>query len=191
MIRGGGDKAGLYELNTEYLASLICRSPLPVIVGIGHERDNTILDEVACLRCPTPSMVIGHIVGTIVENAQGASASMKAIKMAMSQVTHRARMEVKTMMSDIKYEASVAINDARQRNEHLMTTIKHHQSTTLRKARSDIKLLMKDILLQNPKNVLEHGYAVVRAGDTVVTSAAEAKEYTELTIQFKDGKVSQ
>jgi exodeoxyribonuclease VII large subunit len=189
MIRGGGDKAGLYELNTELLASLVCQSKIPVIVGIGHERDTTLLDELACLRCPTPSMVIGHIVGTVIENVQAARANMKSIKQNMTNVIHQSRLETKNMMTEIKHDAQTIIHNAKQANERLITQTKNNHSNTLKTARSTIKLLMKDIMLQNPKNVLDHGYAIVRHNNTVITSAKSAADYENLTIQFKDGQI--
>lgn len=65
IIRGGGAKADLYWLNEEHLARQICVAPLPVITGIGHERDSTILDEVAAKCCGTPSKVAELILGVI------------------------------------------------------------------------------------------------------------------------------
>lgn len=61
MIRGGGAEADLAWLNEYLLAKLVCRFKCPVITGIGHERDKTILDEYAHLSLGTPSMVIAHI----------------------------------------------------------------------------------------------------------------------------------
>ena len=72
IIRGGGAVTDLYWLNELDLASTICQLNLPVFTGIGHERDNTILDEVAHRRFDTPSKVIGHIAGTLYANTNQA-----------------------------------------------------------------------------------------------------------------------
>jgi exodeoxyribonuclease VII large subunit len=72
IIRGGGAVTDLYWLNELELASTLCQFKLPVFTGIGHERDNTILDEVAHRRFDTPSKVIGHIAGTIYANTNQA-----------------------------------------------------------------------------------------------------------------------
>lgn len=77
-IRGGGDTTGLNELNNYLLACLICRFPIPVIVGIGHERDNTICDEIAALRLPTPSLVATHIRDTVIQAVLSARDSSRA-----------------------------------------------------------------------------------------------------------------
>jgi len=70
IIRGGGDKAGLYEMNKIKIARGVCRAPVPVFVGIGHERDNTILDELANRSFSTPSLLIAHILSAVIDNAR-------------------------------------------------------------------------------------------------------------------------
>lgn len=80
LIRGGGDKAGLYQLNHPRLAAALCRFPIPTMVGIGHERDSVILDEVANKRFPTPSFLIAHVRHTIFQNAQRALANWERIR---------------------------------------------------------------------------------------------------------------
>lgn len=72
VIRGGGSVTDLYWLNDRDLAEALCKIKIPVLTGIGHERDNTILDEVANTRFDTPSKVIGHISGTIYANTRDA-----------------------------------------------------------------------------------------------------------------------
>jgi exodeoxyribonuclease VII large subunit len=72
VIRGGGSVTDLYWLNDHALADALCRLSIPVFTGIGHERDNTILDEVAHQRFDTPSKVIGYISGTVYANANQA-----------------------------------------------------------------------------------------------------------------------
>ena len=63
-------------LNDLELAKLLCQSPVPVFTGIGHERDNTILDEIAHTRFDTPSKVALHISTTIKDNALGGDSSL-------------------------------------------------------------------------------------------------------------------
>ena len=70
IIRGGGATTDLAWLNDYELAKKICLANLPVFTGIGHNRDITILDEIACRSFDTPSKVSAHIYGTIVERVQ-------------------------------------------------------------------------------------------------------------------------
>ena len=70
IIRGGGAVNDLAYLNDYDLAALLCKRKVPVWVGIGHERDKTILDEVAHRSFDTPSKVIAGIRNVIVQNHQ-------------------------------------------------------------------------------------------------------------------------
>ncbi|WP_428026500.1 exodeoxyribonuclease VII large subunit [Arcobacter sp.] len=67
-IRGGGSKSSLQFLNEEVIVKCVCRVPIPVITGIGHEKDKVLIDEYSCLSLDTPSKVIEYITNTIVSN---------------------------------------------------------------------------------------------------------------------------
>jgi len=69
------------------IAALLCKHKVPVWVGIGHERDKTILDEVAHRSFDTPSKVIAGIRNVIVQNTQEAKALYQ-------QIEHHAKNQV-------------------------------------------------------------------------------------------------
>jgi len=79
IIRGGGAITDLAWLNEYDIAEAICHSPIPVFSGIGHEKDRTIIDEVACKCFDTPSKVIKHIWDTIIQNARSADRNFSGI----------------------------------------------------------------------------------------------------------------
>lgn len=86
IIRGGGSMADLAWLNDLSLARWACRIPIPILTGIGHERDSTILDEIAHRRFDTPSKVVLHIASTIRENAFQAIKNLDAIAHAVRRI---------------------------------------------------------------------------------------------------------
>lgn len=93
IIRGGGAVADLHWLNELELARAICRCPVPVITGIGHQRDQTILDEVAGHVEGTPSKVIGLIWKTIQQRAaqtrEDVQTIQNAVQRRIGQADHR------------------------------------------------------------------------------------------------------
>jgi exodeoxyribonuclease VII large subunit len=91
IIRGGGAKLDLNQLNIYSVAARICNAPLPVLTGIGHERDNTILDEVANLRFDTPSKVVAEIRHRIFQQAQTAKQHWRQIEQASHMHLHQWR----------------------------------------------------------------------------------------------------
>lgn len=69
LIRGGGARADLAWLDEGNLAAWVCRLPIPVFTGLGHETDESLLDLVAHRRFDTPSKVIGHIRSSLAAEA--------------------------------------------------------------------------------------------------------------------------
>ncbi|MEA1015319.1 exodeoxyribonuclease VII large subunit [Sphingosinicella sp. LY1275] len=86
IIRGGGASADLAWLVDQKLAEAVCRMNVPVMTGIGHERDRNLLDEIACIPCDTPSKVVEHISSTIVQAALEGRRAHEAIQSQAAQV---------------------------------------------------------------------------------------------------------
>ncbi|MDE7097371.1 MAG: hypothetical protein K2O47_07760, partial [Muribaculaceae bacterium] len=57
IVRGGGATTDMNGFDNLQLARRVATFPIPIIVGIGHERDRCVLDEIACVRCKTPTAV--------------------------------------------------------------------------------------------------------------------------------------
>ncbi len=81
IIRGGGASADLAYLVDEKLADAVCKMPMPVMTGIGHERDRNLLDEVACIPLDTPSKVAAHIRSAVAGSAQAAGRAWTEIQL--------------------------------------------------------------------------------------------------------------
>lgn len=124
IIRGGGSATDLAWLNDLELARDVCRAPLPVLTGIGHKRDSTILDEVAHAAFDTPSKVALHIASVIADNARGALADLDRIRaglrralgvrgQAVDTTFDRVRHDTRRVVARAHEEAGQAISAAR------------------------------------------------------------------------------
>lgn len=100
IIRGGGAVTDLAWLNDYELAKDVCKIPIPVFTGIGHQRDDTILDEISCQRFDTPSKVSNYIISAIAENALQANNDFKNIQTA---VKHTLSLAVKKIEQGYRY----------------------------------------------------------------------------------------
>ncbi|HRX70591.1 MAG TPA: exodeoxyribonuclease VII large subunit [Candidatus Competibacteraceae bacterium] len=101
ILRGGGPVADLHWLNEEALARAVCMSPVPVLTGIGHEKDQTVLDDVACRALGTPSKVIHCIESTIQARTQQAEAAFQAILATARRAMEQASQTVVRAQRDI------------------------------------------------------------------------------------------
>lgn len=137
IIRGGGAANDLAWLNDYQLARLICKLPIPVLTGIGHERDSTLLDEVAHISYDTPSKVIGGIEQIIVRRARDARTEAEAVMALSSQAVQRASVSVVRMQTSVRSDAQRQVADARRLATGFKTKVHAKAQQQVTNARSD------------------------------------------------------
>lgn len=136
IIRGGGAVNDLAWLNDYDLAKAICQLQLPVLTGIGHERDSTILDEVAHTRFDTPSKVIAGIEQTIQKRVGEARRNFEQLAALAMRTLHQARHASRQLIGDIRHEAYQALGEAQRQAPSLMSEIRTGSASLLNLART-------------------------------------------------------
>lgn len=134
IIRGGGSVTDLAWLNDLELAKLLCQSPVPIFTGIGHERDKTILDEIAHTRFDTPSKVALHIKATIKDNAFGAIESWERINALVGRIVLREKSMLTTQVERIETGARSIMRRVEADQEGFVKLIKTATTAKLREA---------------------------------------------------------
>lgn len=190
IIRGGGAVGDLAYLNDYELSALIAELPVPVWVGIGHERDHVILDDVAQISFDTPSKVIAGIRNHLINVTQSAKqAFMDIEKIAKTQLT-LAKNASEQRFRQIEYLAKQQLLQANNAINQQLATVKQQSFYQIKLAKQQTAQLRELILLQHPQNVLAKGYVIVRDdGGNIITSKQEIQYPENLTLQFKDGLV--
>lgn len=105
ILRGGGAQSDLAWLNDYEISNAISKMPLPVLVAIGHERDVTILDEIANVSFHTPSKAIGYVTSCIFDNAREALEAFETI-VASATKTHALASQAIARARDAIHTAS-------------------------------------------------------------------------------------
>lgn len=165
IIRGGGAKADLQWLNHERLAEAVCRFPIPVFVGVGHEKDKTILDEIA-MSFDTPSKVIKYILDAIANNALKAKRDFEFIHVTASNHADRYAKQIDMLAESILGKST--------------STLQHYQTALIRHE-EDIKRSF-DLLAQTSHAVLTHEQTVVE--NAIRTITARARDVDALTTEI-------
>lgn len=137
ILRGGGDKAGIFQLNEIRIARGVCRCPIPVLVGIGHERDSTILDEVANSRFPTPSSVANYIKTCVVKNAREARLNYQKFVGATSKTLFLARQDTQHYKSQIEIQSRRQLEKSRSNVIASRQQLLHCVARSIQQARFD------------------------------------------------------
>lgn len=189
IIRGGGAVNDLAYLNDYDLAALLCKRSVPIWVGIGHERDKTILDEIAHRSFDTPSKVIGGIRNHIAERVDEVKVFIQSIQLYSQQQIQAYQSQNDQLMQITKSMAQAQLNQTSKQADQVKTNVHYFAQQQLKRATLNVETLMRMTLIQNPTNVLARGYAIVRSGGKAITSIHQAKDQT-LAIQLHDGLIN-
>lgn len=188
IIRGGGAVNDLAYLNDYDLAALLCKRSVPIWVGIGHEKDRTILDEVAHRSFDTPSKVIGGIRNLIQERVQNVLESLQKIKLlSQHQITAYQGLNDQ-YIKVIKTLAQNQINEANRVLELMKSDTQYFAQSQLKLASTQIEGLLRETLLQNPKHVMDKGYAIVRSRGKAIRSIQQISDAT-IQVELQDGRI--
>ena len=190
IIRGGGATSDLSGFDTYPLAANCAQFPLPIITGIGHERDDTVLDTVAHPRVKTPTAAAEYLIGALADAAAHHEALVHRLTMGLTQRLHREEQRLQQLAT--RLPAGFAIMQARQ--QHRMAQIESTLHTalqhTLIKQQHRLELLEKAVESASPSHILKRGYTITRCNGKVVTSASKVPQGAMLTTEWADGTVT-
>lgn len=211
IIRGGGGTEELNSFDNYDLARRVATFPLPVIVGIGHERDITVLDYVAGIRVKTPTAAAEYII------LQAANAlahigdlSNQVVSIARDYIA-RAKEQLSYYAGNLPIMAQRIIDTNTLRLQNFIQNIPLHvqrriegenaqlarQKDAIKNAVAQVKMketmrleaLGDKIELLSPRKVMARGYTLTTCEGKIMTDAAQLEAGKLVTIHFRDGKV--
>lgn len=144
IIRGGGASADLAWLIDQKLTEAVCRMNVPVITGIGHERDRNLLDEVSCIACDTPSKVAELISRTVTQAALAGEGAYDAIVSHVLQEMDRAVAGATRMANALDRDAREALRVAEGVVVTSMAALEPDARSLLETVRSDVTACLED-----------------------------------------------
>lgn len=211
IIRGGGATGDLAYLNDYELAKTVAQIGIPVWVGIGHERDKGILDEIAHTCFDTPSKVIFGIEKYIVNTWQTAKNNYHSItKISYNNIQYYQK-NIDTLLAKTKMIIIYKNNDYQKQTMHLLNTIQqfsryrlqniNHKTEKIFSKHAIYKNILKNkekqseylyqfIKSQDPQKQLKKGYAIVRQNGKIVSRIGDIVAQDKLTICFQDGQLT-
>ena len=166
IIRGGGATADLSGFDTLALAENVAQFPLPIITGIGHDRDESILDMVSNTRVKTPTAAAALLIDNlrqVLERLNNAQQRISMVGHIIIDARHRIEM--------LQQRLSVAM-------ERIMTNQKHHLS--------QIELLLQGY---DPQLLLRRGYSITMHNGRAVRDPQQLKAGDEIETRVEKGKI--
>jgi len=145
IIRGGGASADLAWLVDHKLTEAVCRMNVPVMTGIGHERDRNLLDEVACIVCDTPSKVAEHISRTVVQAANAGARAYDYIQAQSIQTLDRTQGALADVRNAIGRDALEAVLIADEHVRDTATALEPGARDLLEETRDAVAWALEDV----------------------------------------------
>lgn len=190
LVRGGGASEDLMAFNEERLARAVFASRIPVVTGIGHESDNSIVDLVADYRAATPSLAAAAAVPDLGGVVAQSRALHEAARYAVEQQlqAHRVRW-VETNRALLRAEPAGRLRDSRARLGDLTARMERALRVGNRERRLRLEALRAQLVALDPLAILSRGYAVLTEVETgrVVSAAASVRPGTRLLAQVAEG----
>lgn len=187
IIRGGGATSDLTGFDTYLLAAACAQFPLPVITGIGHERDDTVLDAVAHTRVKTPTAAAELLIAC----AQAAAEKLDHLsdnlrrnvllwleqeRNRLTDLNRRLPMLAEQRLTEKRYVLS-GLQRELQRSAHAFLAHRQHR----------LELLRQRIADASPEQLLKRGYSITLKDGKPVSRLSELSEGDRLTTRFLDG----
>lgn len=212
IIRGGGSTNDLNSFDNYELAAHVANSNLPVITGIGHERDVTVLDYVAAIPVKTPTAAAEWIIGRcadcllslanfssdiantvtshIREEKQHLEYFKSIIPDAAYAVFDRQNILLRRYMSEIPAIAGGRIATQRAHIGHYAQRIADTARNIMQHETMRLQNLADKTELLSPQNILNRGYSITTVDGHAVTDASQLKPGDTVTTRLKSGHIT-
>lgn len=209
IIRGGGATSDLSGFDTLALAENVANFPLPIITGIGHERDESVLDMISFQRVKTPTAAAAFLVDHLtevyarIEDAQEAIVNYVKRRLQVERMKfERLSTQIPTLFSLVKVRQSNRLDqllnrlkvkaeripaDGLHRLEMLEARLKEPVARKLERELHRIDMLSQRAIAQDHERLLSRGYSITLKDGKSIKDASQLKAGDEIETRFAKG----
>jgi exodeoxyribonuclease VII large subunit len=189
MVRGGGSMEDLWAFNDEALVRAVAACPIPIIAGVGHETDFTLIDFVADLRAPTPTAAAELVAAERGQLLSDLSLMQESLSDALTQVLDRMSQRLDWLGNRLG-RPSGRISDQKSRLSRMGQALQFGLKSQVQSQQQLIHNMRTRLGLLDPHLVLERGYAWLTDDlGQAMTHAKEFKSSQTVTATLADGQV--
>ncbi len=212
VIRGGGAVSDLAAFDSYRLCSHIAQFPLPVITGIGHDKDQSVADLVAAYSVKTPTAAAGFLISALAEfdgwldtlQSMVAEASDElldterrrlreagyALSQTLRSFTRSLEIRLERLSGEVVRRQQQALTGDRGRLERLEQSLRERTKRLLAGERSRLGMAEKIVEGHSPDKILSLGFAIVRHDGKAVTDSQTLSADTPLEITLAHGSAA-
>lgn len=190
LIRGGGSASDLNCFNAYRLCAHVAQFPLPVVTGIGHDKDTSVADMVAHTALKTPTAVAGWLVERMSEADGWFDYAALQLHDATTAAMHASEVRLERLAGEVRRLSGALVARQSLRLEHLATLIPDAARDLLARQTVRLENAAELIAGRSPERILRLGFAVVRSEGRAVTSAAGVAAGEHIEIEVSDGLIN-
>ena len=189
IIRGGGATSDLSCFDTYLLAAACAQFPLPILTGIGHERDDTVLDSVAHTRVKTPTAAAEFLITRMDEAAGRLQQLSEHIYNGVSARLQRERSRLQLCRQRIPTSSVRRLSEARLQLAGTRKDLQRAVDALLTRQRHRLELLQQRIADASPQKQLARGYSITLKDGRAVKDASALQPGDILTTYVHKGEI--
>lgn len=212
IIRGGGSTSDLNSFDNYDLGANIAQFPLPIITGIGHDRDVTIPDMVSKLHVKTPTAAASFLVqcgkaqldrlsqlteaiAVISREAIAHSREQLAyygnfIPLTAQKLVETSRLKLKNLAQALPLVLNSRLDNERVGLHHKREAMKQAVTSRIDREKLRLEALGDKLTLLSPQNTLNRGYSLTTVNGHVITSATSVAPGDRIVTALKDGSIT-
>lgn len=191
LARGGGAEADLDCFNDERVVRAVATCPIPVVTGIGHERDESLADLAADVRAHTPTAAAVVAVPALVDMEQDhcdrisqvLGSAEARLGIAEQQIAH---LEQRLRQLPLERHLQSQTNHLQQLQRRLLRSVQ----VELRQQTQRCSALGEQLASLDPEAVLNRGYALVRHQRQLISRSRDVEIGDQLEIQLAQGRIT-
>ncbi len=192
LARGGGSLEDLWCFNDERLARALRATRAPVVTGVGHETDTTLVDGTADRRAPTPSAGAEMITPNIDDLRDRLGAMADQMADAVQNALDQRVVDLDAAEHKLRLVSPLAaLRNYRQRVDELDARLVRGSRAMVNQKRALLANAERTLERANPLHLLARGYAIVSRGmdGKRITDVMDAAPGTSLDIQLNQGRL--
>lgn len=187
IVRGGGSTTDLNCFNAYRLSSHVAQFPLPVLTGIGHDKDQSVVDMVAHLPLKTPTAVAGWLIermSSIEGWLEGAAQQLHDITTTRMR---EAELRLEQQLGDVRRLTMERTIQEKLRLEAAERLLPERIETLLRFEQQRLERAEEVVESRSPQQILKLGFAILRGEERAIRTTEELKRHTRLKVELSDG----
>ena len=189
IIRGGGATSDMSGFDTLALAENVANFPIPIITGIGHERDESILDMVSHTRVKTPTAAAAFLIEHLKE-------VLDVIDNSQDRITRYAQQKLTTLNSQLAIVSESIprlFSLVKTRQESKLDIFEQRMRTSIdRRLTSEshkLELISEKLKALDPTLLLARGYSITMHNGHAVKDASTLPPGTEIETRLAKGTI--